>query len=354
MPNLLESRLDVGESSRVMSPHTPELADSVRSSRGKCVSVVMPVFNEVAVLRTLTSLVMQSLESTGHEHEIVYVDDGSSDGSAELLDELAASDSRVRVVHFSRNFGQQPALQAGLAAARGDAVIVMDSDLQDDPQAIPRFLKKWEAGFEVVYAIRLKRKENAIKRFFFRGFYRVLQQISSTPIPVDAGNFGLIDRRVVNELLSLPEVSRFYPGLRHWVGFRQCGEPVERAARHDDQPRVSFWGLVRLAKTAIFSFSSVPLGAFYYLAGLSCLVFFGLVGFSLYHKLFTGEAIPGWTSGLLTASFFGTLNALGIAILGEYVIRIFDQVRLRPTFIVDRTVNVATTREREAVREMVV
>lgn len=338
MLKVFESRMDVGSA---LKPPTQD------SSRGKSVSVVMPVFNEVAVLRTLTALVMQSLESTGYEHEIVYVDDGSSDGSTELLDELAATDARVRVVHFSRNFGQQPALQAGLAASRGDAVIVMDSDLQDDPQAIPRFLAKWEAGFEVVYAIRLKRKENPVKRFFFRGFYRVLQQISATPIPVDAGNFGLIDRRVVNELLNLPEVSRFYPGLRHWVGFRQCGEPVERAARHDNQPRVSFWGLVRLAKTAIFSFSAVPLGAFYHLAGLSCLVFFGLVGFSMYHKLWSGEAIPGWTSGLLTASFFGTLNALGIAILGEYVIRIFDQVRLRPTFIVDRTVNVTTTQSQE-------
>ena len=323
MPNLIESSLE-----------------SPLASHGKCVSVFMPVFNEVAVLRTLTKSVMSVLEQAGYEHEIVYVDDGSSDGSSELLDELATVDARVHVVHLSRNFGQQPALQAGLAAARGDAVIVMDSDQQDDPQAIPRFLAKWEAGFEVVYAIRLKRKENAIKRFLFRGFYRVLQRISSTPIPLDAGSFGLIDRRVVDELLRLPEVSRFYPGLRHCVGFRQCGEPVERAARHDDHPRVTFGGLVRLAKTAIFSFSAVPLSAFYYLAGLSCLVFFGLTGFALYHKVWTGEAIPGWTSGLLTASFFGTLNALGIAILGEYVIRIFDQVRLRPTFIVDRTVNV--------------
>lgn len=310
--------------------------------RGKLVSVVMPVFNEVAVLRTLTELVSRAFAESAYQHEIVYVNDGSSDGSAELLDEIAASNASVRVLHLSRNFGQQAALQAGLAAADGDAVVVMDSDLQDDPQAIPRFLAKWEAGFEVVYAIRLKRKESAIKRLMFRTFYRVLQSISSTPIPVDAGNFGLIDRRVVNELLNLPEASRFYPGLRHWVGFRQCGEPVERAARHDEHPRVSFWQLVRLAKTAVFSFSAVPLGAFYGVAVLSCVVCLGVMGFTLYHKIWTGMAIPGWTSGLLTASFFGTLNALGIAVLGEYVIRIFDQVRARPTYIVDRTVNVAT------------
>ncbi len=310
-------------------------------SRGKLVSIVMPVFNEVAVLRTLTSLVSQAFSESVYEYEIVYINDGSSDGSAELLDEIAAANARVHVIHLSRNFGQQAALQAGLAAASGDAVVVMDSDLQDDPQAIPRFLAKWEAGFEVVYAIRLKRKESVVKRLMFRTFYRVLQSISSTPIPVDAGNFGLIDRRVVNELLNLPEASRFYPGLRHWVGFRQCGEPVERAARHDEHPRVSFWQLVRLAKTAVFSFSAVPLGAFYGVAVLSCVVCLGVIGFTLYHKIWTGMAIPGWTSGLLTASFFGTLNALGIAVLGDYVIRIFDQVRSRPTYIVDRTVNVA-------------
>lgn len=310
-------------------------------SRRKLVSVVMPVFNEVAVLRTLTAMVSQAFVETAYDYEIVYVNDGSSDGSAELLDEIAAESSRVWVVHLSRNFGQQAALQAGLAAANGDAVVVMDSDLQDDPFALPRFLAKWEAGFEVVYAIRLNRKENVVKRWMFRAFYRLLQSISSTPIPVDAGNFGLIDRRVVQELLNLPEASRFYPGLRHWVGFRQCGEPVERAARHDDHPRVSFWGLVRLAKTAVFSFSAVPLAAFYGVAVLSCVVCLGVMGFTLYHKIWTGMAIPGWTSGLLTASFFGTLNALGIAVLGEYVIRIFDQVRSRPKYIVDRTVNAA-------------
>jgi dolichol-phosphate mannosyltransferase len=261
------------------------------------------------------------------------------------LDQIALERPEVRVVHLSRNFGHQAALQAGLSTARGDAVVIMDSDLQDDPAAIPDFLEKWEDGFEVVYAVRFGRKENPVKRGLFYSFYRVLQTLSYTKIPTDAGNFGLIDRRVANHILHLPELSRFYPGLRSWVGFRQCGVPVERKSRYDSQPRVSLRGLIRLARTAIFSFSTAPLALFYGVALLSCAVCLALTGFTLYHRLVTGLAVPGWSSGLITASFFGALNALGIAVLGEYVTRIFDQVRARPQFIIDRTINVYPPRE---------
>lgn len=332
-----------------------------RATTEEFVSVVLPVFNEVAVLDRLLAEVVAALRETLLEYEIVFVNDGSTDGSAEALDRLAAQNSRVRVIHFSRNFGHQPAVQAGLLAARGSAVVVIDSDLQDDPRAIISFIEKWRDGYDVVFAVRTNRKENPVKRSLFYAFYRLLERISEPHIPVDAGNFGLIDRRVCDELVALPEFSRFYPGLLHWVGFRQTGVPVERGARHDDQPRVSFWGLVRLAKTAIFSFSTVPLTLFYMVAALSCLVCLGLTGFTLYHRLWTGYATPGWASGLITASFFGMLNALGIAVLGEYVVRIFDQVRARPQFIVERTQNsespiahtqnVSTIEHRQLLRE---
>jgi polyisoprenyl-phosphate glycosyltransferase len=311
----------------------------------KTVSVVLPVFNEVAVLAELNETLQNALAETGYDFEIVFVNDGSIDGSTELLDEIASEYSNVRVIHFSRNFGHQSALQAGLTAARGDAVIIMDSDLQDGTDAIPLFLAKWEEGFQVVYAIREKRKENIVKRMLFFGFYRLLNAVSSQDIPCDAGNFGLIDRRVANHIVHLPEQSRFYPGLRHWVGFNQCGVVVERHERHDGQPRVSFWGLLRLARTAVFSFSTLPLMLFYAVAVISMVVCMGLTGFTLYHKVFTQLAIPGWASGVITASFFGTLNALGIAVLGEYVVRIFDQVRARPQFIIERTVNMYVPKE---------
>lgn len=321
-------------------PPTHAIQEQSRQRRPKVVSIVLPVFNEGAVLRQLTCSILDVADTCDAEFEIVFVNDGSSDDSPQILDALAADFPVVRVIHFSRNFGHQSALQAGLSAARGDAVIVMDSDMQDDPTAIRDFLDKWNEGYEVVYAIRHSRKEGIIKRTLFYAFYRLLQTVSATPIPVDAGNFGLIDRRVANHIVHLPELSRFYPGLRNWVGFRQIGIPVERGERYDDKARVSFWGLIRLAKTAVFSFSTAPLALFYAVALISFCVCTGLTVFTLYHKLWTGMATAGWTSGLITASFFGTLNAFGIAVLGEYVVRIFDQVRARPQFIIDRTVNV--------------
>jgi len=305
------------------------------------VSVVLPVFNEVAVLRQLLARVTSAVAATGAEQEIIFVNDGSSDGSAELLDRLASAHRHVRVVHLSRNFGHQAAVQAGLAHARGDVVLLMDSDLQDEPEAVTRFLEEWRAGSEVVYAIRAERQERLWKRVLFSGFHKLLASISSTRMPADAGNFSLIDARVVREIVQLTERDRYLPGLRSWVGFKQTGVVVRRGARYDGRPRVSLRGLWRLAKTAIFSFSSFPLTLFY-LIGYSSLVVFGaLCCFSIGCKLLTDLAVPGWTSNVLIASFFGAVNALGISMLGEYAIRIYDQVRGRPMYLVARTMNVA-------------
>lgn len=303
-------------------------------SRQRCkVSVVMPVFNEVAILTPLTAAVRNALQEHCAELQIVYVNDGSSDGSTEALDQLANLYSEVCVVHLSRNFGHQPAVHAGLEYADGDVVVLMDSDMQDDPQALPLFLDSWEAGNDVVYAQRRNRKESLPKKFLFHSFYRILNAISDSPIPSDAGNFSLMDRRVIDAMMRLPESDRYLPGIRSWTGFRQVGVPVDRLARHDDQPRVSMVGLFRLAKTAIFSFSSFPLTVFNGIAALSGAVCLFCMSFVIYHKAFTGAAIPGWTSIVMIASFFGALNALGIGILGEYVIRIYDQVRQRPLYV---------------------
>ena len=310
----------------------------------KMLSVVLPVYNELAALDELIDGITHALDLTTHTYEIIFVNDGSSDGSDTRSEEYARLYSQGRTIHFSRNFGHQAALHAGMKASRGDAIIIMDSDLQDDPAAIPRLVSAWESGYNIVYAIRKKRKEHILKRALFFSFYRLLSRVATLPIPADAGNFGLIDRRAAIHIADLSEVSRFYPGLRSWVGFRQTGVEVERGKRHDENPRVSPYGLVRLARTAVFSFSSAPLTLFYAVAFLSCMVCFSLTSFTLYQKL-NGNASPGWASGLITASFFGMLNALGIAVLGEYVVRIFDQVRNRPQFIIDRTVNLHSQHE---------
>jgi len=302
-------------------------------------SVVLPVYNEAAILRELYYSILNITKQLNIQYEIVFVNDGSSDNSGEIIDAIAREDKQVIAIHLSRNFGHQPALHAGLEYSTGDIIVVMDSDMQDNPQAIMAFIEEWERGYDVVYAIRSKRNENFIMRFFFNAFYRLLNLISDTKLPLDAGNFGLIDRSVCNQILSLQEYDRYYPGIRGWVGFKQKGVEVKREARYDRRSRVGFIGLFKLAKTAIISFSSFPLKVFTFIGIFSMIVFAGLSSFVLYHKLVTGLAIPGWTSYLLSVSFFGAINALGIGILGSYIIRIYNQVRQRPLYLVKRCVN---------------
>lgn len=336
MPELKPSNSDSRPSSQSSGlASRPPVADSL-------ISVVLPVYNESGVLPELCQRLRAALTACRTTFELIFVNDGSRDGSAEALDRLARQFAEVRVVHLSRNFGHQAAIHAGLLHARGDAVVLMDSDLQDSPEAIGKFLDAWQAGYDVAYAVRISRKEWFGKRILFAAFHRLLSSISDTPIPADAGNFSLLDARVVRHLLALAERDRYLPGLRSWVGFSQIGVPVDRGSRYDDRPRVSLRGLFRLAKTAIFSFSSLPLAMFAWLGWMALVVFLGVSSYSLYCRLFTNLAIPGWTSQLVTMSFFAALNALGISMLGEYVVRIYDQVRARPLYLVDRTTNFAT------------
>ena len=319
----------------------PESTANRPALKDALVSVVLPVFNEADVLHTLVTSIRKQLDDAPSSYEIVFVNDGSTDRSGEILDEIAEQYNNIRVIHFARNFGHQAAVHAGLNHARGDAVVLMDSDMQDAPAAILRFLAKWQEGYDVVYAIRRRRKENLIKRSLFASFHRLMGAVSSCKVPIDAGNFGLMDRRVVRQVAELKEYDRYLPGLRSWVGFRQTGVEVERGARYDGRPRVSMRGLLRLAKTAIFSFSSFPLAIFYAIGLFAFTVFGAVAGYAVFCRVFTDLAVPGWTSQLLVGSFFGAVNALGISILGEYVTRIYDQVRERPLYVVDRATNVA-------------
>ncbi len=313
---------------------------TTRPSRSQAkLSIVLPLLNEAGVLPRLLGEIKLRLEELGCRWNIVLVNDGSTDDSGELLDAMAYADRRLKIIHLSRNFGHQSAVHAGLTFADGDAVVMMDSDGQDDPAAIKVMLDRWLEGDDVVYAVRFGRKEGLLKRCLFKAFYGILERVASVEIPRDAGNFSLMDRRVVEQLLQLDEHDRYLPGLRSWVGFRQSSVRVERFARHDKQTRVSFAGLIGLAKNAFFGFSRAPLLAFYYIALLSGCASIGCFAAAVLGSLGYVATTTGWFAQAGVVAFFGAINALGFAVLGEYIARIYDQVRQRPKFIIDRSCN---------------
>lgn len=300
----------------------------------KTVSFVLPFFNEFQNVPTLLDRLQAVCRSLPYVFEFVFVNDCSTDGTKGYLLERAREIPGLLVVNLSRNFGHQTAVFCGLTHASGDAVIIMDTDLQDRPEAVPAFLEQWEKGAEVVYAVREKRKENPIKRTLFASFHRMMARLSEIRIPVDAGLFSLMDRRVVDVLLSMPERNRYIPGLRAWVGFRQVGIPVERDSRGDKTPRVSLTRLTKLAMDAIFSFSTIPLRTATLLGIVSATgAFIGILvvlDFKLIHHI----AIPGWASTMIGLCFFGGVQLLTIGILGEYLGRIYEEVKRRPPFVV--------------------
>lgn len=303
-----------------------------------CLSVVAPVYNEAEGIAGFVGEVREhltALEQPGR-CELVLVNDGSTDGSGELLDNLAAEfPGEIRVVHLARNFGHGPAVAAGLDHAQGDVVILMDADYQDDPAAFAPLLAKWREGFDVVYVERASRQENPVSRGIFWLFYRVFDWIADTKSPMDAGNFGLMDRRVVSQLTQLPERNRYLPGLRAWVGFRQTGVKVPRRARYDSSTRVGLRGLWTLGMNAVFSFSYVPLFVFR-IAGVSSIgLSMVLVLYALGNKLM-GHDLGASSSILIATSFLGGINLFGVGLLGEYIARIYDEVKCRPVYVVDR------------------
>lgn len=302
-------------------------------------SAVAPVYNEQDNIGPFVAEVLAALEAIAAPggYELVLVNDGSRDGSAAVLDACAAEHPGVlTVVHLARNFGMEPAISAGLEECTGHAVIVLDSDGQDDPGAFRAFVERWREGFEVVYAVRASRRESAMRRFLFWSFYRVLGHIANIELPPDASNFALMDRCVVDTLRAMPERNRFLRGLRAWVGFRQTGVLVDRRERRRGKTRLGFRGQWKLAMNAIFAFSYVPLFVFR-LAGMAALGLCAtLILWALYAKLIAGLELRAWASQLITTSFFGGINLLGISVIGEYVARIHDEVKGRPNFVVHR------------------
>lgn len=306
----------------------------------KKIMVIIPVYNERVILEELWRRLSETLSNTSYDWRVLFVDDGSTDGTTDWLKEMAKSESRIRVLVLSRNFGHQGALTAGLDHAEGDAVILMDGDLQDRPEAVPEFLAAWEKGSQVVYAVRKTRAESVAMRILFNLFYACLRFLSGIRQPLNAGIFGLLDRRVLDVIRSMPEHNRYFPGLRAFAGFKQTGVPVDRDPRFAGRPRVGFRGLFKLAFDAIFSFSYIPLRlatVFGLCVALGAFVYLAIV---FYHRFITHEAIQGWASILGAVLLLGGLQLVMMGIVGEYIGRIYEESKKRPQYIVERQYNI--------------
>jgi dolichol-phosphate mannosyltransferase len=313
------------------------------------ISVVAPVYNESGSLAELHRRLTQTLAGLD-TYEIVLVDDGSSDGSWDQLLELAARDPRLRLLRLSRNFGHQAALSAGMDAARGDAIVLMDADLQDPPELIPQLVAKWRDGFDVVYAVRADREgEPRLRLASISLFYRLLHRITPTAIPENAGDFRLLSRRAADAITAMPERARFLRGMTSWIGYRQTGVQYTREARFAGESKYPTRKLVRLALDGITSFSTAPIKLVTGI-GLALVVFcVGVLAWTLYVRLFTTDAPQGWTSVIAIVLLLGGVQLLSLGVIGQYVARIFDETKQRPLYLVDEVVESVRETETESV-----
>jgi polyisoprenyl-phosphate glycosyltransferase len=319
------------------------------------ISLVIPIYNEAENIPALYERITRAAPAWGDEYEIVLVDDGSSDASLQHLAQLHQHDPRWKVLVLSRNFGHQVAISAGLFYSHGDVVAILDADLQDPPEALTRLLAKWREGYHVVYAIRTKRKEGLLKRGAYTLFYRVLHRLAAIDIPLDAGDFCVMDRAVVEVLKAMPERARFVRGLRSWAGFRQVGVSYERAARYAGAPKYTWSHLVRLAANGIVLFSSVPLKLAAWsgcgLCALALLAMLLTVGWALSDVRLWGmrpRDAAGWTSIVSLLLLLSGLQLLGLGVIGQYLARIFDEVQGRPPWIIAEALGFAEPRAPDA------
>ena len=307
----------------------------------KKISLVIPFLNEEKVIVSLLEKIEENIAKLRYEFEIIFVDDGSNDKTLEFIKEKSSKDSKYKYISLSRNFGHQTAVSCGLKHSKGDAVIIMDADLQDPPEILGKYLEKWEEGYEVVYAVRTKRKENFIKRFFYWSFYRILKLIVEIDIPLDSGDFSLIDRKVVEVLNSMPERNRFVRGLRAWSGFKQIGISYERAGRYAGDSKYSFKKLLKLATDGILSFSTFPLtiaikvGIFIFAVSIMGIIFTFIqrIYFDEFSKIGLAPS-PGFATIVISILFLGGIQIFFLGIIGSYIVRIYDEVKRRPNWVI--------------------
>jgi polyisoprenyl-phosphate glycosyltransferase len=301
-------------------------------------SIVAPIFNERDSVEELSRRLTLALVPLG-EYEIVLVDDGSTDGSWEVLRSIARHDEHVRLLKLSRNFGHQIALTAGLDAARGDAVVLIDGDLQDPPELIPALVARWQEGFDVVYAVRERRDgESRLRLLAIAGFYRLFRRLASTDIPADTGDFRLLSRRAVDSLGRMPERARYLRGMTSWIGFRQVGVTYRRDARFAGTSKYPLAKLIRLASDGVASFSVAPIRLLTRIGFVMIVFCAGVLAWTLYTRFFTHSAPQGWTSVLAVVLLLGGIQLLGMGVVGQYIARIFEETKQRPLYLVEEIV----------------
>lgn len=307
----------------------------------RVVSYIFPVYNNAGSLDLLYSEVKKIMKPLEYDYEFVFVNDGSRDNSIEVLEKLAKKDKKVKVLNLSRNFGHQAAVTAGLErGVSGDAVIIMDADMQDPPRVCLELIEKWEEGFDVVFAQRRSRKDTFYKKTVANLYYRVLASLSSVDIPRNTGDFRLVSRRVVDVVNNMREHDRFLRGMFSFVGFKQVAVPFDRDQRHDGKSEYTFKKQMKLAKAGIFGFSDVPLRLVshigFYVSALSVL---GILYAVIVKLFFPAIAVPGWTMIVVSIFFVGGVQLLMLGVIGEYIARIYNETLNRPNYIIEKEIN---------------
>ena len=306
----------------------------------KKISAIIACYRDEPAIPIMYARLKETFQRIGVAHEIIFVNDNSPDNARAVLADLAARDPDVVVINHARNFGSQNCFTSGMKIATGDAVVCLDGDLQDEPEVIAAFYEKWIEGYDVVYGHRVKRGEGAIRRAAFKLFYRVLHAMSYVNIPVDAGDFALLDRKVVDALNALPEKNRFMRGLRSWVGFRQIGVPLVRPDRMFGRSTFSFTRYFEFARKGILSFSYVPLDLIMWLAlGIVSLAFLGAIAQVIWRYAHPERVPTGFTTVIIIVLFLGGVQLLCLSVIGSYISHIYDEVKNRPAFIVESILN---------------
>jgi polyisoprenyl-phosphate glycosyltransferase len=300
-------------------------------------SIVVPCFNEAEVLwETHGRLIHTLTQLDGLDFEIIYVDDGSRDATPDMLREIQALDPRARTLRFSRNFGHQTAVSAGLEHASGDAVVLIDADLQDPPELIAEMVARWREGYHVAYGVRTDREgETRFKLATAKAFYRLLNRLSETEIPLDTGDFRLMDRTVVEALGAMPERDRFVRGMVAWAGFRQIAVPYRRAARFAGESKYPFFKMVRFALDGLTSFSRAPLRLATWMGFIVSAIALAAITYALFLRLFTNNWVTGWTALFIAILFIGGAQLLSLGVIGEYIGRIYGEAKRRPLYLVE-------------------